>query len=164
MSKALGFTSDHHHEFARRVEIRDVVGNYVDSTTWVQQEDPAGCGAATLAMILKISYEEAKQQVDALLWEGELKPVNWLVGGCTSYHLDRVLYDHGYFKQTRYAAWGKHLSAFAEIHYAIVQQPSNNHHFVVMLRNGIVLDPMNEGQFAISDWSKVLQVCGLVKR
>lgn len=138
---------------------------------WVRQEDAGGCGAATLAMIVGCSYDEAKAQIDGLLWhkhgepEPRPEPVNWTDGGgISSYHLDRALYAHGFFKQTRYAAWGHDLTVpFAPVHYAIVQQPSNNHHFVVMLGDGRVFDPMQEGERSLTEWPKVMQVCGLVR-
>ena len=136
----------------------------------VRQEDGGGCGAATLAMIVGCTYNEAKEQIDALTWlnhetgEAELKPVDWSDGGgMSAYHLDRALYAHGFFKQTRYAAWGHDLTApFAPIHYAMVVQPSNNSHFVVMLANGDVLDPLC-GLTRLDRWEKVNQVCGLVR-
>lgn len=138
---------------------------------WIGQEDAGGCGAATLAMIAGITYTEAKEEIDALPWlstgevEAKLKPVNWTAGGgMSTYHLDRALYARGFFKQLRYAAWGHDLTRpFAPVHYAIVQQPSNNHHFVVMLADGLVLDPFCEGEFRLADWSKALQVCGLIR-
>ena len=52
---------------------------------------------------------------------------------------------------------------FAPVHWAMVQQPSNNHHFVVVLADGTVLDPMQDGRHTLGEWSRVLQVCGLVK-
>jgi hypothetical protein len=138
---------------------------------WVRQEDAGGCSAATLAMIVGCTYEEAKQQIDSQLWwkfgqdEPALDPVDWSDGGgVSSYHLDRSLYAHGFFKQTHYAAWGHDLTVpFAPVHWAMVQQPSNNHHFVVMRDDGVVLDGMREGEYRLTDWPKVLQVCGLVR-
>lgn len=133
------------------------------------QNDPAGCGAACLAMIVGCTYVAAREEIDAMLWvhgdepDPRPKPVNWLEGGITQYHLDRALYAHGFFKQTRYSSWGWDLSVpFAPIHWAIVRQPSNNHHFVVMLEDGDVLDPLRDGRYNLSDW-EVLQVCGLCK-
>lgn len=38
-----------------------------------------------------------------------------------------------------------------------------NHHFVVMLADGGVLDPIREGEFRLAEWSKALQVCGLIR-
>ena len=135
---------------------------------WVAQEDPAGCGAATLAMLAGCTYEEAKSQVDEMLWDYdgvcEPKPVNWNEGGMTQYHLDRALYAHGFFKQTRYASWGWDLSLpFAPLHWAIVQQPSNNFHFVAVDHDGTAFDPMQCEPRRLSDWPKVVQLCGLVK-
>lgn len=122
-------------------------------------------------MIVGCSYEEAKAQIDALPWlsigedTAKLKPVDWSVGGgMSTYHLDRALYAHGFFKQSRYRAWGHDLTVpFAPIHYAIVRQPSNNHHFVVMLRDGRVLDPLADHPRRLTQWVEVLQVCGLVR-
>ena len=140
-------------------------------TLHVRQEDAGGCGAATLAMIAGTTYTEAKDEIDTLPWwkfgndEPTLGPVDWSDGGgMSSYHLDRCLYAHGFFKQTHYAAWGHDLTVpFAPVHWAMVQQPSNNHHFVVVLADGTVLDPMQDGRHTLGEWSRVLQVCGLVK-
>lgn len=134
---------------------------------WVGQEDAGGCGAATLAMLCDCTYGEAKELVDGLLWQEsgtlEYRPVNWHEGHpLTTYHLDRVLYMHGYYKQTRYASWGHDLGKpFAPVHYAMVVQPSHNYHFVVVLADGSVLDPLREGVYALSDWPVVYQVVGL---
>lgn len=138
---------------------------------WVRQEDAGGCGPATLAMIVGCTYAEAKQQIDRFLWlrhgeeEAKPQPVDWSDGGGMSgYHLDRALYEHGFYKQTRYASWGYDMTVpFASVHWAMVVQDSGNHHFVVMLANGDVLDPLREGVYRLSDWSKVNQVCGLAR-
>jgi hypothetical protein len=137
---------------------------------WVGQGDAGGCGPATLAMLTGCTYEEAKDTIDSLAWvkhgsDGATRQsVDWSDGGgMSTYHLDRCLYAHGYFKQTHYAAWGHDLTQpFAPLHYAMVRQPSNNHHFVAMLADGTVLDPMREGEYRLSDWPEVVQVCGLV--
>jgi hypothetical protein len=123
---------------------------------WVKQEDANGCGPATAAMLLGISYREARDAIDA--FRG---PQDWNDGGCIHYDLDRLLYAAGYFKQTRYAAWGHDLTLpFAPMHYAMVRQPSNNSHFVAMLADGRVLDPLREGFWSLADWPEVNQVCG----
>lgn len=138
--------------------------------SWVRQEDPGGCGAATLAIILGCTYQQAKEQIDAQLWDsggGEgpaRKPPNWQEGGITQYHLDRALYEHGYFKQTRYTSWGYDITKpFAPVHWVIVRQPSNNHHFVVMQGDGSVLDPLHEQPRRLTDYPEVFQVCGLIQ-
>jgi hypothetical protein len=137
-------------------------------TEWVRQEDAGGCGPATLAMLTGRTYREARDLIDAL-WEN---PKDWSGnGGGNEFDLDRCLYADGFYIQRRYSSWRDNGTAarlafpdpFAPLHYAMVRQPSNNYHFVVMLADGRVLDPMREGYFALTDWPDVVQVVGLVK-
>lgn len=132
-------------------------------TRWVSQADAEGCGLATLAMIVGKSYAEVKTEVDAGDPTAGGKPRDWTTNGCTHYSLDRYLAMHGYFIQRRYESWGLPLEPFAPIHYASVQQPSNRGHFVCVLANGDVLDPMREGVYKLSDWQKVNQLVGIAE-
>lgn len=133
----------------------------------MRQEDANGCGPATLAMLLGTTYREARDLIDAM-WDA---PKNWETDGCSEFDLDRGLYAHGFFIQRRYSSWRDNGTAakldfpvpFAPLHYCMVRQPSNNWHFVVMLEDGRVLDPMREGFFALSDWPEVPQIVGVVK-
>jgi hypothetical protein len=127
---------------------------------WIGQEDTHGCGLAVLAMLTGRSYADAKVDVDAME-QRERGPRDWNVEGCTHYTLDRYLAQR-YWMQRRYVSWGEPLVPFAPIHYASVQQPSNNAHFVVLLADGTVLDPMREGRFTLADWPGVNQVVGLL--
>lgn len=124
---------------------------------WVGQEDAWGCGLATLAMISGRSYSEVKASVDS--WAEH----DWAVNGATHYTLDRYLTEDGWFSQRRYESWGLPMDAFAPIHYASVAQPSGRGHFVVVLENGLVLDPLRKGIYALSDWERVNQLVGLWK-
>ena len=139
----------------------------VSEPAWVGQEDASGCGAATLAMLTGRTYGEARDLIDSL-WE---KPKDWADGGTNEFDIDRCLYADGFYIQRRYSSWRDNGTAailsfpdpFAPLHYAMVRQPSHNYHFVVMLADGRVLDPMREGFHALSDWPEVAQVVGLVK-
>jgi hypothetical protein len=132
---------------------------------WVRQEDRSGCAPATLAMLTGRTYAEARDLIDAL-WD---EPKDWTDGGGNEMDLDRVLYADGFFIQRRYRAWSERGSRavlpfpepFAPLHYCMVRQPSNNYHFVVMLADGAVLDPMREGRFRLRDWPEVTQVVGI---
>lgn len=129
------------------------------SVRWVRQEDAYGCGLAVLAMLTGRTYAEAKERVRTF----QNEPCNWAANGCTHYTLDRFLAGDGWYVQRRYNAWTELSSEpFADIHYASVQQPSNNGHFVVVLGDGTVLDPNREGRYRLSDWAHVNQIVGLI--
>ena len=133
---------------------------------WVAQEDAEGCALATLAMICGQTYAEVKAAVTSDTVESGRwhKPdQDWDVEGATFYTLDWYLARQGFFLQRRYASWGLPMEPFAPIHYASVEQPSKRSHFVVVLADGAVLDPLRDGRFALSDWPKVNQIVGLVK-
>lgn len=134
---------------------------------WVRQEDGAGCGAATLAMLTGRTYHEARDLIDSL-WPNVK---DWTAdgNGSNEFDLDRCLYADGAFIQRRYSSWRDNGTAailpfpdpFAPLHYCMVRQPSNNYHFVVMLADGSVLDPMREGTFTLDEWPEVAQVVGV---
>ncbi len=139
----------------------------MSAVRWVRQEDAGGCAPATLAMLTGRTYREARDLIDGM-WERG--PKDWSEGGCSNYDIDRVLFFDGFFIQRRYATYSQGTTVlldfpvtFAPLHYAMVEQPSGNHHFVVVLADGTVLDAMREGEYALSDWSRVLQIVGLVR-
>lgn len=148
-------------------------------TEWVGQKDHGGCAAATAAMIIGCSYEEAKAQIDASPCHD--KPIDWNVG--TSHiEVDYVLGEHGWFGHRVYLSWQQQVMVvgdqppywelkpggvwppepFAQIHYATVTH-GKFYHFVVMLADGTVLDPMQPGHFSLDDWPTVSNVRGLVR-
>lgn len=144
--------------------MREAKSGPSESAAWVGQEDAEGCALATLAMICGHDYAAVKAEVETYWPSDEPAPGHdWSKNGVTFYTLDRYLAAQGYFMQRRYATWGLPLEPFAPIHYASVQQPSNRSHFVVVLADGGVLDPLREGRFALSDWTEVNQLGGLVK-
>jgi hypothetical protein len=127
---------------------------------WVRQEDAQGCGLAVLAMICGHGYAEVKATVDGWGWTTNQ---DWNKEGCTFHTLDRYLAVDGWFLQRRYDAWDElPKEPFAPIHYASVEQPSSRNHFVVVLGNGDVLDPLQEGTFRLAGWANVNQLVGLV--
>lgn len=126
----------------------------------VAQADAMGCGIAVLAMLTGHSYADVQATLDR--WSG--REQDWSREGCTHYWLDRYLAGLGWFVQRRYEAWPElPVEPFAPIHYASVQQPSNRGHFVVVLANGDVLDPLRKGVYRLSDWPNVNQLVGLVR-
>lgn len=129
-----------------------------DHVDRVSQADAEGCGLATLAMICRVPYEDVKREVDSWAQNG---PQDWGKQGCTHYTLDRFLAVRGFFLQRRYATWGMALTPFAPIHYASVRQPSGRGHFVCVLANGDVLDPLREGVYRLTDWQEVNQLVGI---
>jgi hypothetical protein len=130
-------------------------------TRHVSQADAEGCGIATLAMIVGDTYEAVKAHVDATELIAQGRQRDWKKEGCTHYTLDHYLGSRGFYISRRYESWGLPMEPFAPIHYASVQQPSNRGHFVCVLANGDVLDPIREGVYKLSDWEKVNQLVGV---
>lgn len=126
---------------------------------WVGQEDAEGCALAVLAMLSGETYADVKAEVDG--WFDKAAPQDWATNGTSHYTLDRYLAHRGFWMRRHYATWGLPLRAFAPLHYASVKQPSGRGHFVAVLHDGTVLDPMREGTYTLEDWAEVNQLVGL---
>jgi len=148
---------------------------------WVGQEHAMDCGAAVIAMLTERPITEVRAQIDAELGHGR-STTDWNGAGITEVTIDRYLWDAGYFMQERrqgqYApdTLNEHVviggppieggwppPPWADLHYAKVKQPSGNYHFVVMLRDGTVLDPMTREPRRLTDFASVNLVVGLVR-
>lgn len=164
-----GFVCRDHGVWCPNAEIR-----------WVPQADAKGCGAAVIAMLTNRAYGDVCRQIDSEIGHGR-STTDWNAHGITEVTIDRYLWDAGYFMQERrqgqYApdtlnehvviggppiAGGWPPPPWADLHYAKVKQASNNYHFVVMLRDGTVLDPMTSERKRLTDWPDVLLVVGLI--
>lgn len=130
---------------------------------WVLQTDAHGCGPASLATILGITYSEAKEVL-------ENTPVgfhsgDWAKMGCGHIDLDWALQRRGYWRQREYKAWNRDNwppKPWAPVHLCQVEQPSNNAHFVVMDHEGVVLDPLQARvDLTLAHYPSVSNVCGL---
>lgn len=125
----------------------------------VTQPDSHGCGPACLAMICGWSYAEAIK-----LWP----KVNFRKSGISRLSLDRALAKLGYAicrrEDTR--------RPFADVHLVEVQterdikRKSASWHWVILLRDGTVLDPAEtepqtlDQYFHVRAVAAVVQVCG----
>lgn len=134
----------------------------------VRQEHDWGCGVAALAMVTGQTYDEVRtwildHWVHAVLG---CDPADWLTKhGVTQYVLDWYLGEHGYVWRRLYRAWVADDSwppkPFAPVHIAQVVQPSGNAHFVVLMADGLVLDPMSVNPRSLTDWETVNHVQGV---
>ena len=130
---------------------------------WVRQEDAWGCGPATLAMLTGLTYREVRDEIDSQDAHGH--DGDWSKHGVSHHTLDRFLISRGFYLQRIY----RHMATewpprpWSPHHFAQVEQPSRNTHFVVMEADGGVLDPMREGRFSLTDWPDLLNVVGLVR-
>lgn len=114
-------------------------------------------------MVLGISYAEAIAEIELSAAHGAHR--NWEDGGTNHLAVDHVLQRHGYWRQRTYRAWETAENwppePFAPIHVGQVQQPSGNAHFVVMLEDGTVLDPLRDGPpHGLGVYEDVLNVAG----
>lgn len=125
---------------------------------WVRQEDSHGCGVACLAMLTAKTYAEVRA------W---FKRPDFSREGMTFHEVDHYLTEHGYAvarkwqftqneeKNKRREVWP--VEPFAEVHICSVRNEHANH-FVVLLADGKVLDPLFAAPRTISDYVEVSNV------
>lgn len=131
---------------------------------WVGQKHANGCLPACVAMVLGEAYDTICAALSAVPQSGH--DGDWDAHGLDYMPADRLLGERGYFLRRVFVAWNLEPwppRPFAPVHIAQVVQPSNNQHFVVMDELGRVFDPLHEGVFQLSDWTKVNNVVGLVR-
>lgn len=126
--------------------------------TRIQQRGPDDCAVATLAMLLGVSYEEARERVGAAKL-----PL------CET-HLDAAVAEAGYAYVRRYhhdplrnarrEAWPP--APFASRHWALVVVAGGGH-AVAVDADGLVLDPYAPYRTSLShpDYLEVHHVTGL---
>jgi hypothetical protein len=119
-------------------------------------------------MILGVSYEEACEELALSPAHGSGR--DWENDGTNHLALDHVLQRHGYWRQRLYKAWADAdgfawpPEPFAPVHVCQVGQPSGNAHFVVMLEDGTVLDPLLDGPpHGLGVYQELLNIAGYLK-
>lgn len=127
---------------------------------WVRQKEPNGCLCATLAMILGVTYSDARNML------GEPS-----AAGCYSgYKARQILQEHGWAlcQVNRKRTDGterdlRRVQPFALLHLVTVkvESVSPTFHSVVMLRDGRVLDPLDRAPRRLSDYHAVTGITGL---
>jgi ABC-type bacteriocin/lantibiotic exporter with double-glycine peptidase domain len=132
---------------------------------WVKQEDTLGCGIACLAMILQVSYAEAKEMFSIF---------NGL--GVKTTQMEEFLASYGFaiarinkrtdlksYRPKKRPAWP--IKPFAGIHYCLVKalKDSKVDHFVVMLNDGTVLDPDHEDPKTLNAYFDVHYIVGVTR-
>lgn len=124
----------------------------------VQQEHPDGCGRAVLAMLTGVSYAEVDRQI--VVRDGDRSLELW--------QQERFLMERGWFERVMLKAteapggvWPP--APFAPLHLAMVCAGGGSQaHSVVMLADGVVLDPNAAHERRLTDWPIVNVVVGLV--
>lgn len=118
---------------------------------WVGQEEPTGCVAATLAMLLGVTYSEAAAMLTPF-------------GDCYStIARQEVLYEQGWAicKKPWISVQGV---PFAPMHLVSVKiSEGSMYHSVVWLADGRVLDPLSPEPKSLADYHHLGGVEGLVR-
>jgi hypothetical protein len=124
---------------------------------WVAQQDPRGCVLAALAMLTEQTYAEVK----AGFIDSE-RGISLMFDGFT------YLAEHGYAvapKYIHYHPLKRHrdpwpVEPFADMH--LCEVITSQAHAVVMLKDGMVLDPNTPEPKRLSDYMKVNVIAGVV--
>lgn len=134
----------------------------------VIQEDPKGCGIATLAMICGESYAQVKAKVGRMMWNGH----------CTHYEMFGYLSQAG-FSYQQWTGWNPNKeeasdggagctyakrhpwpipTPFAPAHILLTRGPEMGH-WVAMDSEGEIFDPIRGRGKAIAEYD-VQQIIG----
>ena len=138
------------------------VGRRLMDMRWVGQDDANGCGVAAAAMLAGRSYAD----VLALLPQPEA--VRSGGGVSLQFTMDQLMTELGFALAKRYPAWMNTYRSewppapWGDRHLCQVYSASGRAHFVVMLRDGTVLDPSTPEPRRLSDYSKVEAVAVVV--
>ena len=129
---------------------------------WIRQEDPNGCVVASMAMVLGITYKQARKLGEPAFGRDRL----------TTYSMEEILSNFGWATMRRWRcnpvtnkfreAWP--LAPFAPIHICSIQM-SNGHHSVVMDKDGRIYDPADESRKDLLNpaFKRVNEMCGFWK-
>ena len=125
----------------------------------VLQEDTNGCGLACLAMITDQTYQQVKTEVTHI---GQ--------HGISVHCIESYLVDRGYALSWKYLyrgytnqrrdEWPPAL--WANVHIAQVRIP-NGSHFIVVLFNGEVLDPLTPAARRFEDYTEIDNIVAIYK-
>jgi hypothetical protein len=129
----------------------------------VRQEQPFGCTAAALAMILGCSYAEAARKLAT-------DPSIFDTQGSGYHVMESQLVQHGFAVSRKWRVFqpGNQprdpwpCAPFAELHWCEVIAGPRGAHAVVMLGDGTVLDPMSDEPKRLGDYSEVNFVAAVV--
>lgn len=125
---------------------------------WVKQEHDHGCGAATFAMLTNRTYAGAVATIKT--------HDRWHEGGVTHFTIDQYLAEDGFAVARRFThvdgvardIWP--VEPFAEAHYCTVSSAMGTH-FVVLLRDGTVLDPADPRPRRLTDYERVWNIAAV---
>lgn len=127
---------------------------------WVGQEHPRGCGHAALAMLLGWTYPETVSAIP------DPDPN---VSGLSSREIDGFLAVQGYavarrFRGGRWVPNPWPMEPFANVHlcHLTVHPDAPCDHWVVMLADGTVLDPLTPEPRRLSDYHQINNIAAVV--
>ncbi len=136
--------------------------------TWVKQEDAKGCGIAAIAMLTGQSYVEVNSHLVKLM---NRTADSFGETGINHLHIDQYLASKGFaivrrlsfnpFTNRKKRSWPR---AFCDAAYCEVEQlATGNWHFVVLLRDGSILDPLHSERKSFGDYKRISSITGVFK-
>lgn len=138
---------------------------------WVRQEHDRGCGFAALAMLVGKSYAQVVEEWGVPIGENgyEYKPQK---GSPIYGHMDRYLCEHGFAVARQYPerlfpgepiAWPPAPWRPVHLCNVTVVEGAPCNHWVVMLADGAVLDPLTTEPRRLTDYWRVNNVAAVVE-
>lgn len=128
----------------------------------IKQKHDRGCSIACLAMLTGKTYDQVLEDC-APAWDENV--------GLYSNIVDGYLWDHGYalkkiFEPNNWKKEKRHpwpVKPFTDIHLVFlrVYEQSPCDHFIVMLKDGTLLDPKLDGQRSLNDYYRVYSITGV---
>lgn len=120
---------------------------------WVKQEHERGCGIAALAMIAGMTYQQVAD--------------SGAPTGAIYRDMDHWLARHGYAVARRYAVDDGDTAGlpFSDLHLCnvLVSPEAPVNHWVVMLADGSVLDPLTPERKTLADYAQLHNVAAVTK-
>ena len=138
---------------------------------WVAQEHDRGCGFAALAMLVGKTYAQVVEELTKPLLPDGFTYIP-SAGSPIWQHMDRYLVDHGFAIARRYAEpliagdiypWPPAPWVALHLCNVKVSEAAPCNHWVVMLADGAVLDPLTPEPRRLTDYWRVNNVAAVVE-
>lgn len=127
---------------------------------YIPQKDKHGCGVAVLAMLTNQSYDVVKDYLSSVPNVGDIDT------GISDFVMRFYLYEFNYAVAMRFPTImlsktpRENLEPFSDVAFACVDNPA---HYIVLFRDGTVLDPARPKRRHITEYNKINHIGAVVR-